>query len=177
MRHPLESIPISRRRLVLATLVVATGALMTALLLVDRRFPPGIVAFELAKDGDRARAMVDGWDATARAFVGFSLGLDYVYLCTYSSSIGLACIMLGAALRDRGAQAMASVAAPLAWGQWLAAVLDAIENATLLDTLTTHGPARLAGLSWGFACAKFALVALGLAFVIAAGCVVLLRRR
>ena len=177
MRHPLEAIAASRRRVVFGALLATTLVLMAVLLSVDREFSPGIVAFELARDGDRAAAMVAGWDATARAWVGFSLGLDYVYLCAYSTTIGLACIMLGSSLRARGALGMAALAAPVAWMQWLAAGFDAVENATLLDTLTNAGYPRFAPASWALASAKFALVALGLAHVVVSGCLVLFRRR
>jgi hypothetical protein len=177
MRHPLEAIAASRRRVVFGALVATTLALMAVLLSVDREFPPGIVAFELVRDGDRAAAMVAGWDATARTWVGFSLGLDYVYLCAYSTTIGLACIMLGSSLRDRGALGIAALAAPVAWMQWLAAGFDAFENATLLHTLTSGEQPRFATASWALASAKFALVALGLAYVVISCGMLLLHRR
>jgi len=167
MRHPLESIPAARRKLVLSVLLAITFALMAVLLSVDRFFPPGIVAFEFARGDDAAR-MMSGWDATARAFVGFSLGLDYVYLCAYSCTIGLACIMVGETLRERGAPAVASMAIAFAWMQWLAAACDAIENAALLHTLTRNYP-RMDSVSWACASAKFALVALGVLYVIVGG--------
>jgi hypothetical protein len=120
--------------------------------------------------------MVLGWDSAARSFVGFGLGLDYVYLLVYSTTLGLASVMLGATLRDRGAHKAADLARPIAWMQWLAAGFDAIENAALLDTLTWRGAPRFSDVSWVSASAKFTLVAIGVVYLVAGGLLALWRR-
>jgi hypothetical protein len=61
--------------------------------------------------------------------------------------------------------------------QWLAAGFDAFENATLLHTLTSGEQPRFATASWALASAKFALVALGLAYVVISCGMLLLHRR
>ena len=57
----------------------------------------------------------------------------------------------------------------LAWGQWLAALLDAIENGALLTMLLDVPAQPWPVVAWWCAIAKFALVLLGLLFVLVGG--------
>ena len=62
---------------------------------------------------------------SARLATGFNLGLDYLYLLLYANTIAMALLWLTEGL---SATWLTTLATALAWGQWLAAGLDAIEN-------------------------------------------------
>src|SRR5262245_60815046 len=131
MRHPLEAIPAGRRRRYFVPLLLLTFLLMGVLGSVDQPLrttaaPQGIISYALAGSVEQAGRMLDSW-AGARAYAGFSLGFDYLYMPTYSTTIALGCLW-AAGVYGGG---LAALAVPLAWGQWLAALLDAEENVAL----------------------------------------------
>jgi hypothetical protein len=168
MRHPLEALRGAARRRAFLGLLALDLALTGALGAVDRSLrteaaPSGIVSFELAGSASTARQVVESWDADARVQAGFSLGLDYLFLVVYSTTIALACLWVADALRP-GSRRAASLGVWLAWGQWAAAALDAVENAALLAALL--GPTDPPWPELARACAlpKFALVVAGLAY-------------
>jgi hypothetical protein len=170
MQHPFQKIPANKRKPVFVTFLVLTLAVMWVLSAVGEPLttdaaPQGIVSYELAGSASRAQEILDSWDASALAHAGFSLGFDYVYLLSYSAAIGLACVWLADALSGRWRR-LALLGLWLAWGQWLAALLDAVENAALLAMLfgSVESPWPLVA-RW-CAIPKFALVALGLLYVV-----------
>ncbi|WP_437912690.1 hypothetical protein WME73_37465 [Sorangium sp. So ce302] len=168
MRHPFELVPEERRIPILWSLLglaVASGA---AAAVADRRLrteaaPWGIVSFELAGTWARARRIVESWDDAARVSAAFSLGVDYLLLAAYANGLALACVMGADALKKRGLPG-ASLGAPLAWGQWLAGLLDATENAALLEVLRGSDEALWPPLARRCAQAKFCLVGAGIAY-------------
>ena len=167
MTHPLESIP-NRNRLFQSLLV------FTLLLSIVMSFsgkplntpvaPAGIVSFELAGSVAKAQAILDAWDATAQVHAGFIQGLDFLYLCIYSTTIALGCLLAAGVLRSRGWPG-AALGTPLAWGLWLAALLDAIENFALVVLLFGTLQAPWPQVAWGCAILKFSLIFLGLVYV------------
>ena len=134
--------------------------------------PQGIVSFELASTTAQAETIVASWDSDARLRASFGLGLDYLFMPLYSTTIGLACIW-GADILRRRHWPLASLGVPLAWGLWAAALCDAVENVAL-TVMLWHG----VGAPWptvSSICAsiKFALIALGLVYALyAAGAAV-----
>lgn len=169
LRHPFDNIPLSRLRWIFWPLLAVTLGLMVVMNfagapLVNPAAPQGIVTYELAGSADRAARILQSWDSGARLLAAFSLGLDYLFIPLYANTIALACIWAALSLRRPG-WSLAWLGALLAWGLWLAGILDGIENAGLLIQMV-HGPvtawARLA-----FVCAsvKFALIFLGLVYV------------
>ena len=170
MHHPLESIHITQRRpffvlLLILTLMVIIGMQAVSGPLTTSASPSGIISYELAGDTPTARAILDSWDAGVRVRVGLNLGLDYLFLVLYSTAIACACAWIGGALRGR-ARPLASQGSLLAWGAWVAALLDAVENAALL-TMLLDAPARpWPAVAWWCAVLKFALVLLGLIYTV-----------
>jgi hypothetical protein len=173
MHHPLESIQARQRRpffalLLILTLMVIIGMQAVSGPLTTAAAPSGIVSYELAGGVATARAILDSWDAGVRVRVGLNLGLDYLFLVLYSTSIACACAWIAGALRER-LRPLASVGALLAWGGWLAALLDAVENGALLTMLLDAPAQPWPGVAWWCAVVKFALVLLGLLFVLVGG--------
>ncbi len=149
MRHPFQSIPADKRPAVFWPLLLITLFLLVLLNMegkpmVTPAAPLGIVSYELAGSVSRAQEILASWDQRAQLSAAFSLGLDYVFMLAYSTTIGLACVWTADALRRRG-WPLASVGAPLAWGLWLAAAFDATENIALVVILFRDRPVTLAG--------------------------------
>lgn len=140
---------------------------MTALNILDQPLrteaaPYGIVSYELAGDVATAEAILASWDGRAKLYAAFGLGLDFLFMLTYSSTIALACIW--ASRSARMPLVLIRTGVLLAWGQWLAAVFDAIENSALLTMLMRAPIAPWPEVATSFALAKFALISLGLTY-------------
>lgn len=168
MNHPLEAMPPELRSRAFWALLALTLLLMillnwAGLPLVTSAAPSGIVSFELAGSAGQAQAILDSWDTGARLHAAFSLGLDYLFMPVYSTAIGLACLWAARRLRQVS-WPLAVLGAWLAWGLWLAALLDATENVSLLASLF-GSPAppwpQLAGLC---ASLKFGLILAGMVY-------------
>lgn len=173
MRHPFETIPQDRRRAIFVGLLLLTIAVMAMLNGVDgplktEAAPQGIVSFELAGDVPTTRAILDSWDLQARVHAGFSLGLDYLFMALYSTTIACACAWISGGLRD-SRRSLALAGLFLAWGQWLAALLDGVENGALWVTLLNGAASPWPQLALWCAAIKFLLVFLGLAYALLGG--------
>ena len=132
MTHPFLSLS-QRQRQAMFWFTLVAALVITAVMsiiggpLVTPQAPSGIVSFELAGSPDQAQAILDSWDAQAKLFAAFGLGFDYLYMLAYSAVIGLSCLLAARAIKEHG-WPLAVLGAPLAWGMWLAALFDAIEN-------------------------------------------------
>lgn len=133
--------------------------------------PRGIVSFELAKDADASRQILDSWNAEAKMHAALSLGLDYLFLIVYAVFISLACVQVGQSLRHRS-PLLARLGEILAWSQFLAAILDAIENAALISLLFHSKGLWWPAVARGCALIKFTIVGAGLIYI-AAGVVMI----
>ncbi len=181
MQHPFESIPTGKRSVIFVPLFVLTIAVMVVLNVVGAPLttevaPLGIISFEFAGDVSTAQAMLDSWDAQTYVRAGFSLGFDFLFLVLYSSAIACACAWISGGLRDV-ARPLASIGLMLAWGQWLAALLDGIENTGLWITLSNGPSAPWLRIAWWCAAVKFTLVILGLLYAILGSAWVAIRKR
>ncbi|MDX1616394.1 MAG: hypothetical protein R3300_18940 [Candidatus Promineifilaceae bacterium] len=166
--NPLQHWSTRKKSALFIGLLITTLIMMTVLNtvgepLVTDPAPVGIVSFELARTEAQAETILNSWNQNARILAAFSLGLDYLFLFAYSTTIAM-----GLALLLDLWQFPAQVAAALNWlmlGQWLAAALDAIENALLLAILLGDIESLLTQAAFWVAAAKFALVGLGIAVV------------
>lgn len=168
---PFERLSKRERRRALPALVGAQLALLAPLLAQERTMRrtggPGIIGFELAGTPERAQRILRTWGAAGQSAARRSLILDYPYLATYAPLQALLCTGAGEALRQRGRRGPALAAPALAWGQLAAGAFDAIENTGLLAILNGRD-GRLPALARRCARAKFALLALGWAYMLLA---------
>jgi hypothetical protein len=169
MVHPFEHIPTNKVCLVFFPLLAATLAMIGLMALISapletEEAPYGIISFELAGTMEIAESILASWDESAKLHAAFGLGLDYLYMLLYSCTIGIACIWAAGVLRLRHFP-LVGFGIGLAWGQWLAASLDAIENAGLTILLFGRSSQFWAGLSRWCALGKFALIFAGLTWV------------
>jgi hypothetical protein len=167
MKHPFQAI--SQQALVptVIAFIAAALAVMISLRVLDEPLktdaaPQGIVSYELAGNANASLAVLESWDQPAKLYAAFSLGLDFLFLITYSSAIALACIWATGLMPG----SLTGLGIALAWGQWVAAILDGLEN-TALFIMLTQGPSspwpQIAQIA---AITKFTLILLGLLYVI-----------
>lgn len=173
MTHPLQRLSPPTQKRTLLILAVLSLVMMGAFRIIDRPLqtaaaPSGIVSFELAGTLAAAQAMIASWDQQAQLLAAFGLGLDYLFMPLYATAIALACVVAaGGPLRSR--RLLVTVGLLLAWGAWLAALLDAVENYALLRVLLgSEVPAWPAIARW-CASLKFLLILAGLAYALLGG--------
>jgi hypothetical protein len=170
---------VTRKRALIA-LAIAMVAIGAVLLALDARMRdaggPGIVGFELAGTQGRAAEILADWGGEGTDAAKASLWLDYAYIVAYGTFLVLA----AAATRDlaerRGWTRMASLGfavIPFAAG---AAAFDAIEDVGLLLAVNQHGGDAAPRLAQVCALAKFALLAVTIAYLFA-GLVLRFRHR
>ena len=163
LTHPLNTIPSDKRARVFVPLLIVT-LVITLLFRFIGPAQPTIVDFELAGSVDNAQAIIDAWTDTDRIRAGFSLGFDYLYMPVYSTTIALACLLAAGVLRHI---AWRTAGLLLAWGLWIAAIFDAIENLALFTELLGNNVAPYPQVAQICATIKFGLIVLGLLYVIA----------
>ena len=95
----------------------------------------------------------------------FIQGLDFLFPLVYSSAIGLGCLMAGGVLQVRK-WPLSRLGGMLAWGLWLAAGFDYIENFALTALLFGTEGATWAMLSTVCATVKFLLIFLGMVYAL-----------
>jgi len=155
--------------LLVATLVgVAVMAALDAPLKTPTS-PNGMMSFQLAGTVARSQAVLDAWDAHTRLVAAFGLGFDYLFMLLYSTTLAFACVMAADAFAAHGSP-LARIGIPLAWSMWLAAALDAVENAALLKILLAGTAiAPWPAIAFASSAPKFALIVLGLAYSVTGG--------
>jgi hypothetical protein len=181
IRHPFGwlSPPVQNRAfVVLFVLAVAVMVILNVLgaPMKTEQAPAGIISFEFAKELEVARGMVQSWGETGRVYAGLNLGLDYLFLFCYSSAIGLGCVLVARKLSGR-IEALSTVGLLLSWAQFVAALLDAVENYALIQVLLGSGQASWPVVGWWCAVPKFIIVATGLVYVIVGALIAIVVKR
>ena len=181
MKNPYRALSISSHDKALAASVVVTVLLSVVLMGLDQALrtaaaPTGIVSFELAGNFVRSQNMLVSWDEAARVNAALSLGIDFLYLVSYSACLSLACVRVAIGL-GAGFPNLAAVGSYLGLLIYAAGALDAVENIALIRVL--QGSPWEAWPRVALLCAlpKFALVATALIYVPTAGVVSLIAGR
>jgi hypothetical protein len=158
MYHPLSSI--HKKLPVFLAMLAATIAISVVFKLVGP-FSPTIVDFELAGSVAKVSGIINAWDAPNKIRAAFNLGIDYLYMPVYSTTIAMACVWGAAVLRAKGWRVIGVL---LAWGLWAAAIFDAIENYALVTMLFGTVADPYPQIAQVCASCKFSLILLGLAY-------------
>jgi hypothetical protein len=180
LRHPFDFIPpgwwprffwpLLGLNILLMIVFSVTGAPLTT-----EAAPYGVVSFELAGTVEKADEILSSWDAAAQQRATFGLGLDFLFMVAYASTIAFGCGMAAQVLRGSG-WPLAQWGNRLAWGAILAALLDVVENLSLtiviFGTVTSPWPE----IARWCAIFKFVLVFVGIVYVIYGGAVALVER-
>jgi hypothetical protein len=162
----------------LVLLAIAALALLAAMQPAEERMTdngPGIVAFELAGSADRSEEIRAEWGEDGRDAARQQLWIDYGFMLAYGAFLVLAAAATRDLARSRGWRRLAAFGVLAVPAGGIAAACDAVENACLLLTLGDAG-------SWApvvatvFAAAKFALLAVAVAYILAGLAMRLLKR-
>ncbi len=168
-RHPFQWLDKPYWKPAFIVLTVLTLSLSYALTSTGRPLktpaaPNGIISYEFAGNLANSATMIDSWDEQARVAAGLNLGLDYLYLVAYPLTIGLGCLLVAGRFRTGSLFSQAGIV--LAWVQPVAGLLDAVENAALIQLLTGSRLDYLPAIAYWCAAPKFAIVIAGLAYVL-----------
>ncbi len=187
-RYPFNWLSTSGQKRAFVALLALTLAVMVSLNALGGPLntevaPLGIVSFELAGELSIAQSMVESWGQTGQVYAGLNLGLDYLFLVAYSSCISLGCVLVARSLsrsnsarpgssdpgQKRGfgnpLRAISDVGVLLAWAQFGAALLDAVENYALIQVLLGSQQELWPVVARWCAIPKFLIVAAGLVYV------------
>jgi hypothetical protein len=126
--------------------------------------PGGIVSFELAGTPAAAAAIMASWSPPVKMRAAFSLGIDYLFLVVYALFISLACRQSAEAISS-SSRFFHGTGLLLAWAQFPAGALDAVENTLLWQVLQGSTAVYPAAAARWCAILKFALVGMGLGYV------------
>jgi len=180
LRHPFDFIPpgwwprffwpLLGLNILLMIVFSVTGAPLTT-----EAAPYGVVSFELAGTVGKAQKILASWDANAQLRAAFGLGLDFLFMVAYASTIAFGCGMAAQVLRRSG-WPLVKWGNWLAWGAILAALLDVIENLALTIFIFGMVASPWPEIARWCAVFKFALVFIGIVYVIYGGVVVLVER-
>lgn len=165
MKHPLEFLPNPSRKPLFWAFFILTLILFSIFRplgapLMTSAAPSGIVSFELARTPENAQAMLTSWDTRAQLFAAFSLGFDFLFMPVYALALAIGTLL--AAGRHPGW--FASLGAWLGWGAFLAAILDAVENIGLWNSLLGNVNSTWPEVSFWCASLKFGLILLGILY-------------
>jgi hypothetical protein len=118
---------------------------------------PGIVPFELAGSAAKAEDIMSRWGEDGRHAARQSMRLDFGYMTTYGTLLGL---LIDRSRRRRGHPAwLPSLAAA-------AVAADAVEGVSLIRVLARRDVAANARRGQTAALIKFALIAVGLGYLV-----------
>jgi len=170
IRHPFAWLSeAGQKRAFLGVFIFTLAAMMCMNIighpLVNETAPQGIVSFEFAGTVDAAHRMMESWGEKGLISAGLSLGFDYLFLVVYALCIALGCVLTARAMRYR-VKTLVPIGAILAWAQFLAAALDAIENYALIRVLLGSTVDLWPALARLCAAPKFIIVSAGLLYII-----------
>ncbi len=165
----------------LAAAAIAAAVLLAIMVRLDQPMrtkaaPLGIVSFELAGSPEAARQIMTSWGPEGRRSAALSLWLDYAFLISYALLLSLLCSGVARGWPS-AARRVRRTGFILAGGQWLAALLDLVEN-ILLQQILTGAAAPLMPLAARWcALTKFFLIACGWIYIAIAGAGLVIRKR
>jgi hypothetical protein len=168
MQHPFEKIHPQNFKLYFWPLLAVTLGIMVLMNvvgapLITPHAPSGIISYELAGSVSNAQAVLDSWNQDVRLHAAFSLGFDYLFMLAYSTTIALACLWAGGVVQRKN-WPLAGVSRPLAWAQWLAALMDGVENLGLVLILFGPPASPWPEIARWSAVIKFTLIFLGMIY-------------
>lgn len=172
--HPFERLSPTRFRTVYAVAWIAMLAIEVLLVVLGAGYADipdasgktyNVFAFELNGTPAGLAHMFATWGETGRRAVLYQTLGDYLFLVAYSCLIA-ACIVAVMSAGPPGR--WTTVGRALAWGQWLAALLDATENSALIWCLLKAPATPFPQIAAVCATVKFALVIAGVVYIFAA---------
>ena len=170
MPEPYKWLTESAQRLVLLISFLLSLTLLTAMhsldhALITQTAPRGIISFELAGSTEKVSQILNEWGPEGKAYATLSLGLDYLFLIVYALFLSLSCVRIAKHLKSRFPYA-AAWGFVLGWAQFIAALLDAIENFSLIKLALDYQPKSWPEIARWCAVSKFGIVGVGLVYIL-----------
>jgi hypothetical protein len=153
INHPLQG----KEKQVWLWSVLGFSVVPLAVVLYFFPLEPGILAFEF--DPIKTLSL---WDSIEKTWAAFSLGLDFLFLVIYSTLLSLGCVYV-ASFFQKGTWVTLGIV--LAWGQWIAAFFDTLEDISLVAILFGSHSSFIALISRYSASIKFVLIISGLIYI------------
>jgi len=154
------------------TILLMAVFMVTGAPLTTKAAPYGVISFEVAGSVECTQKILDSWDANAQLRAAFGLGLDFVFMVAYASTIAFGAGIASKRLRQKG-WPLAKWGNLLAWGVILAALLDVVENIALTAMLFGSVVSPFPEIARWCAIPKFILIFTGIVYVIYGGVVAL----
>jgi len=151
--------------LVILTLVVILGMQLSGAPLKTEAAPGGIVSFELVGTFEGSQQIINSWQGSTMLYAGINMGLDFLFITLYSITIAWGCGLISARL-PASWSFFKSAGTWLGYGVLLAALLDIIENISLIKILQGSQSHLLPQLANWCATPKFILVFLALLYLL-----------
>ena len=155
-----------QRWLTVSTILIAIAISVVDHPLKTNHAPLGIISLQLAGSAQSARLVVYDWHPRERLAAAFELGLDYLFLLSYSLWFFLGC-RWSASRYGRSNPTRGTLFAWLSWGAIVAGLLDCVENVILLIFLQSDGKSVLYPLAFWCAVVKFLLILMSIGIWIA----------
>lgn len=161
MRHPFQKISSDKYLSIFLPLLLLTTLL--AIVMAAIPLQPDIMSFAF-----NSLKVIQYWDEATKIKVAFVMGLDFLYLAVYSTTLSLACI---GAIRvfETVHSSWRTIGVVIAWGQWLAGCFDIIENVALTNILFNNINNILPQVAKWCLIMRLILIVLGLTYIVAAG--------
>lgn len=127
--------------------------------------PGGIVTFEFAKDIDTAKNIINSWDENAKLNAGLSLGIDYLFLISYSLFFSISIFLISNRFQSKFVL-IHHFGTVFTFLLLFAGLCDAIENYALIRLLLGSQNAIFPPVAYYFASIKFIIIGLGLIYIL-----------
>ena len=134
--------------------------------------PAGIVSFELAKDIEKSTLILSSWGNEALNSAKKSMYYDFLFLCIYSTFIGLLIYKLNKKLNIEKPLLTEIILGSV----FLAAFFDVIENIALLQLIYGNLEQVWSSMAYYFAMMKFIILAIAIVYVLVGSMLVLYKK-
>jgi len=124
----------------------------------------GIVSFELAKELEISKSILNSWNGQPKIAASLSMGFDFLFLIVYSLFIAILIYKLNERLWNN--KSFYAVGNLLIWAVFLAAFFDAIENLALIKLLLGDLQQHWASIAFYFAVLKFAIILVCIIYIL-----------
>jgi hypothetical protein len=144
---------------IVATLMELNGRLQ------NRVASQGVMSFELARTLVRQSEILASWSGPETLRLAFSVGLDFLFVPTFLSTMTFACICLRGFSGGRSTLG-SRLAWLVAWCVLVMGVFWIVQNVLLAEALFGHGTALTAQIIYWCAVVKFGVMIASSAFIV-----------
>ena len=146
-----------------ATSCILYGMLSIDYYLINDVCKNGILSFELAKDFNISKTILNSWNTKSKICAGISLGLDFLFLMIYPLLIALLIHKLNEIIWKGHSFYLVGII--LLFSQLLTTILDTIENIGLIQLLLGSTNSNWSLIAYYCAFIKFTIISITLIYL------------